>query len=194
MQNFILLLPAASVWDFWSGFVSYPARIGIEKAPPHPVLKHFFHPPAPVQEDSQHSLSQINDPGIFLCLGGLGRIVCHRVLFRYGWDDQGGMETDECGAQRAEFRIPARNLNILSSVRRRYHRLSSPPYTCPYSVDNVAAVRTLACIGDDDFQVGVLVQDLLNSTVIAAFGRCIAGILLLPVVVCLVIADVVWSR
>lgn len=43
-------------------------------------------------------------------------------------------------------------------------------YSRPDLVHNIATIRALASICYDDFQVGLFIEDLLHSTVIATFG------------------------
>jgi hypothetical protein len=68
-------------------------------------------------------------------------------------------------------------------------------YTRPYLVDNIASIRALAGIGDDYFQVGVLIKDLLHPPIVAAFrgDRCALFFFWLSAIFFLVVADVAWS-
>ena len=116
------------------------------------------------------------------------------MLLRNGWDDQGGMEVDEGSSQRTELRIPSRNFDILGSISKEDKYQEIVAYPSVDFVYDVASIGTLTSIGNDNLQVGILVEDLLNSAVVATLWRREARLCLcLFVVVFLVIANVVWS-
>jgi hypothetical protein len=56
-------------------------------------------------------------------------------------------------------------------------------YSCSYLVHDIAAICALARIGYDDFQVWLLVENLLYPAVIATFGRDRTGVFVVVVVV-----------
>lgn len=68
-------------------------------------------------------------------------------------------------------------------------------YPRPDLVDNVASIRALTSIGNDYFQVWVLIKDLLYSPVVAAFwgDRRALLFLCLSAIFFLIVADVAWS-
>lgn len=68
-------------------------------------------------------------------------------------------------------------------------------YTSAYFVDNITSIGALARIGDDYFQVGVLIKDLLHSPIVAAFrgNGCALFFFWLSAIFFLVVADVAWS-
>jgi hypothetical protein len=70
---------------------TYPARVGIQKPPPDTICADLFHPSAPVQENCQHALSEIDYLLILLCVGGVGGILGHGMLFGNRRYDEGRM-------------------------------------------------------------------------------------------------------
>lgn len=44
-------------------------------------------------------------------------------------------------------------------------------YSCPYAVGDEIAVRYLARVGDQNFELGILVQDLLDASIVATLLR-----------------------
>lgn len=71
---------------------SYPASVWIQESPPDSVLPNFLHLPTPVEENTEHSLPQIDYAHILLRFGGFSGIVCHRVFFGYRRDYESRME------------------------------------------------------------------------------------------------------
>jgi hypothetical protein len=62
---------------------TYPAGIRVKKSPPDTVCADLLHASATVEENSQHTLSQVDYLLVLLCVGGIGGIISHGVLF---WD------------------------------------------------------------------------------------------------------------
>jgi len=94
----------------------YPAGVRIKKPPEDAVLEDIFHAATPVQENSQHALPQLNDARIFFCFRRLRGVVCHCVLLGNGGYNKRGMEVDQRGAQRREFRVPSPHFKALDEV------------------------------------------------------------------------------
>jgi hypothetical protein len=68
------------------------------------------HPPAPVEEDGQHSFPKLDYAGIFLGLCRLRGIVGHAVLFGDWRDDEGRVQIDERLPQGRELRVAPSHL------------------------------------------------------------------------------------
>ena len=79
--------------------VTYPAGVGVEEPPEHAIFKNVLHLPAPVQEDSEHALSQLDNTGIFLCFCWFRGIVGHGMLLGNRRYNKGGMKSDQLSAQ-----------------------------------------------------------------------------------------------
>jgi hypothetical protein len=62
------------------------------------------------------------------------------------------------------------------------------------AVFDEAAVKALASIDDEDLEVGVLVQDLLYSAIVAAFPWKLTRLLLLAVLCLVVVTEVAGLR
>jgi len=77
---------------------TYPARVRIQEAPPHSIIKHLLHAPATVQKYSQHALTKLYDALVLLCLGRFRRVVGHGVLLWDGRYHQGRVQADQCCA------------------------------------------------------------------------------------------------
>ena len=88
-------------------------------------------------------------------------------MFLGNWrNNQCGMKANQCGSQRAEFGIPSAYFELLCNVSVQLLMILRPrAYPSPNSVRNVASptLHILASIGDDDLQVGILIQNLLNT-------------------------------
>lgn len=75
--------------------MSYPARVGIQEAPPHSIGAELLHPATAVQKHRQHALAQINNLLVLLGVRRVGRVICHGVFLRNGRDDEGRMKSNE---------------------------------------------------------------------------------------------------
>lgn len=94
---------------------TYPASVWIEESPVHSICQDVFHLPTPVQEDSQHALSELYYSSIFLCFCWLRGIVGHCMLLWYWGNDQRRVEVDQRCAQGSKFRISALDFKTLLS-------------------------------------------------------------------------------
>lgn len=93
--------------------MTYPARVGIQKPPPNSICAHLLHAPAAIQEDSKHTLSEVNDLLVLLCVGRVGCVVGHGMLFRNRRNYESGMESGKGVAKRRKFRISPPNNEVL---------------------------------------------------------------------------------
>lgn len=98
-----------------------------------------------------------------------------------------------------EFGISSSNLHILEAVNVVVPRtsLTSPAtYAGSDGVDNVTptALMAFSCISDDDLEVGVLVEDLFDATVVASLLPRPMLTSLLRIVVFVIVAKISWSR
>jgi hypothetical protein len=83
--------------------MTYPANIRVEKSPPYTIFAYVLHSATSVEEDGQHSFTQLDDSRILFCFGWLSGIVCHAVFFRDRWDNEGRVQAHEGPAERGEF-------------------------------------------------------------------------------------------
>lgn len=162
-----------------------PARVRVEKPPPDSVLQHVLHLPTPVQEGPQHPFPQINDTCVFFCFGGLRCIICHGVFLWYWRYHKRRVQADQRSAQRVEFRVPSGDFDVLTRLASLINRNCPNPYSCPYSIDDVSAIWTLARFCDYDLEFGVLVKYLLYSAIEGAFWQ-VSGAMALAVVLLIV--------
>ena len=132
-----------------------PADVGVEEAPPHPVFADFSHASASVEESGEHALPQFDDPLVLLRFRRLGGIVGYTVLLGDRRDDQRRVQIDQRLAQTRELGVPSP-----------HHDLAGLD-----GVGDVAppALGVFAGVHDVDFEVWVLVEDLLDAAVVAAF-------------------------
>ena len=103
------------------------------------------------------------------------------MLLRDGWDDDGRMEADKRFAQGIEVGIPSGHLNVLFVRQLDVSEQCGLSYSCTYAVFNVVSMRSLSGVNYEYFEVRVLVEDLLDSAIIATFPRKLTRLLLLAV-------------
>lgn len=96
--------------------VTYPARIGVQKAPPHAILANVLHPPTTVQEDSEHAFAELYYALVLLSFCRLGSVVSHGVLLRDGRDNEGGMQVNERLTQRRELGVSTAHFEVLQAM------------------------------------------------------------------------------
>lgn len=81
------------------------------------------------------------------------------------------MEADQGIAQRCKLRVPAKCFDVLLLFSQALSSTLEQTYSGPDAVRDEVTIRDLASIGDQYFQLGVLVQYLLNTTIVAALLR-----------------------
>jgi hypothetical protein len=96
----------------------YPACVRIKKPPEDAVLENILHAPAPIQENGQHALPQLDDASVFLRFSRLRGVVCHCVLLGDGGYNERRMQIDQRGPQRCEFRVPSPHFKALYTNKR----------------------------------------------------------------------------
>lgn len=73
---------------------TYPAYVGVQESPPNAILPDLLHSATSVQENSQHTLAQVDNGRILLGFGRFGSVIRHGVFLRDRWDNKGWMEVD----------------------------------------------------------------------------------------------------
>lgn len=86
LVGFLQQLP----WSF-----SYPAGVRIEEPPPYAVCSNLLHPAAPIQEDCQHALPQVNDLLVLLGVGRVRRVIGHGMLLGYWRNNERRMKASK---------------------------------------------------------------------------------------------------
>lgn len=74
---------------------TYPAYVGVQESPPNAILSDLLHSTTSVQENSQHTLAQVDNGRILLGFGRFGSVICHSVFLWDGWDNKGRMEVGQ---------------------------------------------------------------------------------------------------
>lgn len=150
---------------------TYPAGIGIKEPPENAVVQDFLHSSTPVQEHSQHALPQLYDSLVFFCLGRFCRIIRHGMLLGYRRYDQSGVKVNQRRAQRGKLGVPTPYFKSLDSVSvpepTRHWMISYARIDCVGDVAP-AALHVLSRVRDQYGRCRVLVEPLLDSTVISA--------------------------
>lgn len=97
---------------------TYPARVGVDKAPEDAVVHDLVHAAAAIQEDGKHSFPLFNDMSIFFRFGGLRSVVGHGMFLGNGGDDQGGVQVHQGIPQGRELGVPTGDFHFLCLVQR----------------------------------------------------------------------------
>lgn len=74
---------------------TYPAHVGIQESPPNIILPNLLHLAASIQENTQHTLPEVDYGRIFFGFGWFGGIVCHCMLLGNRWDNESRMDVDQ---------------------------------------------------------------------------------------------------
>ena len=96
-----------------SGFSTYPGYLSVQEPMEHALVRQDRVAGDAIEERLEHSFPPSDQGGILLGFGLFDCVIADRILRRYGWDYEGGIELDEVSPEGLELRVAMTGFMVL---------------------------------------------------------------------------------